>query len=371
MQILYVSDTDVCRGPMARALSLRHAETMGVVGASFDSVGLWVTQPSRPSRELVEFLRDDRLDITRHMSKPLQPARVRAADLIVCMTHRLAEKTKKAIEKPYRGKVLVLNDAVGFGAGREAQDILPPRRRTPKEMLAVYSRVKAGTGRLVRMLRDGNMRPEDWGVEPTEHRKVSYLDDPELRPFLVRFVEDLVERASEGVSVRDVIRALDVLGRPLSAIEVEELLRHDLRGKVRRNYLRRWEAVNEPRGPRASAGGSGSQSRGPSARGGRRRPAPENTTRKKAPPPPKKPQASARMTFDEALEVLTVKRSTPREEARKIYRKLLMRYHPDKFHDDDEFRQMAEEKTKRLNLAWDVAEMLLPKGTSEPNGRRG
>jgi curved DNA-binding protein CbpA len=38
---------------------------------------------------------------------------------------------------------------------------------------------------------------------------------------------------------------------------------------------------------------------------------------------------------------------------------LLKRYHPDKFHDDEEFRAMAESKARRINRAWEVLKTAL------------
>ncbi|MBX3730923.1 MAG: DnaJ domain-containing protein [Candidatus Sumerlaeia bacterium] len=347
MRILYVSDTDLCRGPMARLLSLRHAEAMQVVGASFDSAGLWTSKPARSPREIVEFLRDDRLDVTRHMSKPLQPAQVRASDLILCMTHRLAEKTQAAIEEPHRPKVLVLNEAVGFGESKKDEDIVRPPANTNKELLVVYSRLKAATGRLVRMMRDGNTTPEDFGVTSVASHRMGYLDDPLVRPFLASFVGDLVGRTSGGITVREIVSALDVLGRPLSIEEVEELLAHDLRQKVRRNHLKRWEVR-----PVAERKAASPPPPPPRDAGPRKAPPPPP----KSPPPPKPPPANGKISFAEALKVLSVTAGTPREEAQKKYRQLLTRYHPDKFHDDDSFRHMAEEKTKLINQAWAVVE---------------
>jgi curved DNA-binding protein CbpA len=41
------------------------------------------------------------------------------------------------------------------------------------------------------------------------------------------------------------------------------------------------------------------------------------------------------------------------DEVKKIHRTLIMKYHPDRFADDEEFRSMAEEKARRINMAWD------------------
>ena len=53
-------------------------------------------------------------------------------------------------------------------------------------------------------------------------------------------------------------------------------------------------------------------------------------------------------------EVLEVEKTASKDEIKKAYRKLSMKYHPDKVrHLGDEFRNVAEEKMKEINAAYD------------------
>lgn len=358
MRILFVTDKDEIRGPMARALCLRQAENLGVLGSSFDSTGIYVVDPCRAAPYLVDFLKEDRLDISRHLSKPLQPPRVRASDLVLCMTASLARRAKARVEERYHGKILILNEAVGFDRRPDDIDIALPERFTQQELVKLYSRVKAATGRLVRMIREGNTTPQDFGATVVEDASSGFLDDPQVRPFLVRYVLDLVQ--NEGpIATRELVLALDVLGRPLSVKEVEELLRIDLRDQVRRNHMRKWEPVvrektrqEQPRreGPRQDTG----------PRTNARSDGWKKKVHEKTRKPPPTSGKSVPITFREALELLAIKDSTSREEAQKAYYNLLKRYHPDRFQDDPSFREMAEQKTKRVNEAWALLKEKLP-----------
>ncbi len=65
------------------------------------------------------------------------------------------------------------------------------------------------------------------------------------------------------------------------------------------------------------------------------------------------------MTMDEALEILGLKKQASDDEIRLAYRNQIKKYHPDRVADlADEFKVIAESKTKMLNLAY---EMLKPR----------
>lgn len=339
MQILFVSANDICRGPMAVALCHRHANEMDVPHAAFDSAGIDATKQEHPYRQVSEFLHGEGLRIGKHVSKPLRPAQIRAADLILCMTRDIAERTRAAVGPGFAGKVLVLNEAVGFGSSPAAWDIPPLANGSTKTIRELYSQLKATTGRLVRMIEEGD-DPEDFGAKPGVVQKNGHLDDPQFRQFVARYVVEFVERAFEPPTTKQLVEALAVLGRTLSQLEVEELVAKDLARFVRRNSDGRWERIEteKPKGkeapggappPREKAGAGGANGRSSSAR-----------------------VAKSKMTIQEAYELLGVKPEATFDEAQAVYRKIQMRYHPDKFHDDDEFRRLAEEKSKAVNAAW-------------------
>lgn len=71
------------------------------------------------------------------------------------------------------------------------------------------------------------------------------------------------------------------------------------------------------------------------------------------------PDRNGRMTMDEALEILGLKKQASDDEIRLAYRNQIKKYHPDRVADlADEFKVIAESKTKMLNLAY---EMLKPR----------
>ena len=355
MQILFVSRDDVVRGPLARAFCQKHAHDMNVDGVAFDSAGTHVPTPCKPHPEIVTFLREQGLNLAAHVSKPLTRTGVRPVDLILTMTHEEAKISREIVGDRHVGKVVVLNDAVGFGLTPKDMDI----RRLPSisrhELMMLYSQLKASTGRLVRMIADGDTSAADFGAVGSDTVPDHYLDDPHLRHFLSRYIVEFIERAFEAPASETIVEALAVMGRPVTRRDVEELIREDLKGKVVRDGKGRWEIDARVREDEE-------RERKEKARRDRERQERDRAAEEKRAQGAKgreRPKAAAReekLTVEQALDLLSVTLETPREDAQKTYRKLLMRYHPDKFQDDEEFRKMAEAKAKRINLAWALIE---------------
>lgn len=326
MHVLFVSDHDLVRGPMARALCLRHAADMNLFTARFASAGLDAIESRKPTRDLVLFLEGQDLNAVAYKASALVSTATRPADLILCMTREIAARTRERIPATDHGKVLIFKEAIGFG-GDGRLDIIPARGMTTKALFPVYSQLKAATGRLVRLLANGRPTPADFGA--TGPRGADQMADPATRAFLGRAIIDVLERAFEPMTTHGIHAILGRMGRPVTVADVEMLLQDDLRDLVARDME------------------MGTWSRNKTRRSAKpRHDAP-------APPPEEK------LTIDAAFALLGLHRDTTTAAAAKSYRRLLARYHPDKFHDDAEFRALAELKARRLNAAWEMVKRVL------------
>jgi DnaJ-domain-containing protein 1 len=91
----------------------------------------------------------------------------------------------------------------------------------------------------------------------------------------------------------------------------------------------------------------------PAPRGTAQTPRPEGPSLEDEPTVPRAMPAPA----IDPYEVLGLPQGTPLDEARKAFRNLVAQYHPDKVaHLAPEFRVLAEERTRRLNEAWQLLE---------------
>ncbi len=325
LHVLFVSDHDLVRGPMARALCLRHAADMNLFTARFASAGLSAIHQRKPSQDLVVFLEEQELNATAHTASPLVSTATRPADLILCMTRDIAARTRERIPPTDHGKILVFKEAIGFGGSGHA-DITPARAITPKALFPVYSQLKAATGRLVRLLANGRPTPADFGA--TGPRGTDQMSDPATRAFLARVVIDVLERAFEPMTTHSVHAIMARMGKPVTTADIEMLLQDDLRDLVTRDIeLGTWTRNKKPRA--------------------------QHTNNTATPPTDEK------LTIEAAFAILSLPRDASPATAAKSYRRLLARYHPDKFHDDEEFRALAELKARRLNAAWEMVKKVL------------
>lgn len=331
MRILYVSDDDLCRGPMAVALSQGHARKMRADFVSFDSVGLRARSNLRPPSEIVRYLRGQGCDISRHTSKPLGMEQVRWADVILCMTHEQARTAAERVGKPHNAKIRVLNDLTGFGDTERDMDIAGLGKVGVKSLLAVFSRVKASTGRLVRDLGEGLDTPAALGIPEVEDDGAQRAEtDPATRQFLAQRIFEAIERAFEPPTSAQIQEALAAIKQEVPLLLIDDILARELSSRVHRDPKGCWIPG------RAS---------------------PSGTNHHKASDEPRRKEKP--LSLPEAREILSIDDKMTLEEAKRIYRKLLLRYHPDKFHDDPEFSKLAATKTRRITRAWEVVEKAL------------
>ena len=345
MRILFVSDEDRCRGPMARGIAEQQARKHDLVDIVFDSAGLHAAGGESPFVEVITFLRREKISILKHRSKHLNAALADNADVIFCMTQELTRETKEMLGQYYAPKVVLLMEGVDLDTKR--RDVEMPSLASMRTIRPLYAQLLAALGRMTRTLEEPSVCPEYLGAKSVPKRlkpgsrgaggraRASTID-PQTRRYLVNVIFDFVERSFEPPTSGGVLEMVQSLGQEVSALEVEELLRQDLHGYLRLDREGTWHVVpgasekrREKAKAKAKARAQSEEKSGP------------------APPPKEEP-----MTKDLAFGLLSLKPGSSLDEAQKKYRALMQRYHPDKFHDDPDFREMADQKTKRLNEAW-------------------
>lgn len=352
MRILFVSDEDRCRGPMARVLAERLARKHDLYDNVFDSAGIRVHRPEPAHLEVIAFMKREKHNLMNHRGKPLSVALADNADVIMCMTAELVRETKKLLGEYYAPKVVLLNDAVDLNTKR--LDIEFPNLESIPSIHRLYSSLLAATGRLVRTLEEPGVKAEYFGARTiakklkpgtggTGPRAGASTIDPERRRYLVNMVFDFVERSFEPPTTSSILQHLLQAGHKISSLEVDELLRQDLHGYVRVDREGAWHAMAGAASKRREKAKAAARSR----------------AEKERPPEPPPPRED-KMTEDHAFEVLAIKPDTTLADAQKKFRALIQRYHPDRFHDDPAFLTMATEKTRRINQAWAMVKDKLP-----------
>lgn len=329
MHILFISDHDLVRGPVARVLAQGYAEEFRLSTVTFESAGTTASPGTRPPRPLLEYMRMEGYAIGGHASQPLQPSHARRCSLAVCMGRANARAATAILGAAHANKVLVLNEAVSFTARRHRVDIPP---FSNGDYLSLTSVMKASVGRFVRLLSQNDIYTADGRPVEELAAQASVLADPQIRAFVAEFLYHQMSRSPQPRTLAQLRASLHAIGRPLNTVELGDLLRHELAGRAVRLRDGRW-TVDHDRDDRRETHQSDS-SRHSEQPGG-------------AQPPPSK------LTDDEALEIIGIHWETPLADAQQRYRNLLKRYHPDRFHDDDAFRTLAESKTQRINAAWE------------------
>lgn len=344
---------------MARAVAERLAAIENVDGNVYDSAGISGQPGQHATTATIAFMRREKFNLAPHRSKVLTEAIIDSADIILCMTRDLTKRVRAKVGDYYAPKVILMNEGVDLISSR--MDVEPPEEDTVAAFRKVYAALRVSAGRLIRTLEEHNVKPEFFGVVTIPKRlkpgtggagprATASTLDPEKRRFLANTLFDFVERSFEPPTTALMMEMLTTKGFSLSQLEVEELLRQDLHGHVRVDRDGCWNVV---------AGAS--TKRREDARAEARARAAEAEKERQSQERNRRQENSSRITEAEAFEILGVSRAMPFDEARKKYRNLLQRYHPDKFQDDEEFRDMAEEKARRLNMAWNLVEDMLPK----------
>lgn len=338
---------------MARAIAERMARAQNMDNMAFDSAGVQVRETEGPTVEAASFLHGEKFNILAHRSKPLTPHLADGSDVIFCMTAEQTKAARKLLGPELAPKVVLFNEGIDLTTKR--MDIPPPGDDSVASLRRIYAVLSASVGRLVRTLEDPHVNPEYFGAKSMprkfkphhDHReghRVHKPMDPEKRFFLANMLFDLIEWAYEPATTTSLLEALKHQGHGgIPMHDLEELLRQDLHGYVRVDKDGVWHTISGAQKKRRDT--AKAQSR-----------ASKETNRKPA------PHREEKLTEKVALEVLGITLQTTVGDARKKYRTLLKRYHPDKFHDDPEFRDMAEHKARRINEAWDLVEAKLPRG---------
>jgi protein-tyrosine-phosphatase/DnaJ-domain-containing protein 1 len=351
LRILFVSDEDRCRGPMARAVAERLARKADLEGAVFDSAGLTTTGNEGPTLEAATFMRGEKYNILNHRSKPLGPELADGADVIFCMTRMQVAEAKNRVGDYYAPKIILLNEGIDLATKR--MDIEPPEGNSIQGFRRLYASLSAAMGRLVRTLEEPNVAPEFFGCRNVPKRMKpgtagagprasAATIDPERRRFLSNIIFDLLERSFEPHTTSLLLDDMKGMGQELALFELEELLRQDLHNLIRQDKDGVWHVISGAREKRRDEAKARARAKAGEAREQQRseKPAARNNGNK--------------MTEAEAFELLGLKSDTEAGEARSKFRSLMKKYHPDKFHDDDEFRALAEEKARRINEAWNL-----------------
>lgn len=333
---------------MARSIAEKFARKADLDGMVFDSAGTRAPNAKPPSMDAASFLRMEKIDILRHRSKPLNDHLADSADLILPMTAANVEEVRELLDPHFHPKVVLLNEAIDMSTRN--MDVLPPRDSTVASLRRTYASLLASVGRLVRTLEDSGVCPEWFGAKTVERkfkvgsrstnaRASAATIDPEKRRYLANFLFDFLERAFEPPTISHLMEAVHGIGHHLGQSEVEEILRQDLHSYARQDRQGCWILKHDATARRREAARQSAQARNASTRT-RAREAIDDE--------------NAKLTPELAFTILGIGRTTGQEEARRKYRALLKRYHPDKFHDDEDFRQMAERKARRINEAWDL-----------------
>jgi protein-tyrosine-phosphatase len=151
--VLVVCDGNICRSPMVAAYLRARAAHAGLAHVVIDSAGLLGIEGAPAAPHAITVGREAGFDLTRHRSRGLTAADIRAADLVLVMTISHLEQLARRF--PHEGQSRHLLRA--FEAGPEpsggAPELDDPVQGPVEEFQQVFGIVRTCVDHLVLWLR--------------------------------------------------------------------------------------------------------------------------------------------------------------------------------------------------------------------------
>jgi protein-tyrosine phosphatase len=114
MRLLFVCSGNICRSPMAAEYMRHRAARSGLAHVVVDSRGTLGIEGHPASPEACQAMSEIGLDLTRHRSRGIDEAALRAADVVVAMSHHHLVELAEAYPAKLGGERLLLR---AFEAG--------------------------------------------------------------------------------------------------------------------------------------------------------------------------------------------------------------------------------------------------------------
>jgi protein-tyrosine phosphatase len=111
-QILIVCTGNICRSPVAEALLQDRLQKRGLSEWVVKSAGTWAQLKRGASRNSVEIMTEQGLDITHHQAQMIEHVHMEESDLILCMESGHMEALKAEFPA-YENKVHLISEMVG------------------------------------------------------------------------------------------------------------------------------------------------------------------------------------------------------------------------------------------------------------------
>lgn len=146
--VLFVCTGNLCRSPLAAGLFCKAARELGAqIGVA--SAGIWASDGASPPWEIVQLAREEGLDISRHVARPISRDAFSQADLVIVMEpgHREA---LHALYGEEEGKIRLLSDFTG-GSSRGGK-IADPFEQSIAQYRASLDQIREAISGLLRHL---------------------------------------------------------------------------------------------------------------------------------------------------------------------------------------------------------------------------
>jgi protein-tyrosine phosphatase len=146
--ILFVCTGNLCRSPLAAALFERATADLGA-DVRVASAGLWAAEGAPPPWEIIQLGKEEGVDLSRHVARPVSRVSFVEADLVIVMEAGQQEALRSLYGEE-EGKVRLLSE---FIAGKRAgDDIADPFERSIADYRASLDQIRAGIAGLLRDL---------------------------------------------------------------------------------------------------------------------------------------------------------------------------------------------------------------------------